>query len=184
MTARARPRKWREVKRRPVQGNSPNDRILRGPDCNRPRRVCADSFAATLLPQPSRIEKTPEVRFSRHAESIGPMWSQNQNHLNLGPGCRLPLVGARAPVKERDGRSASCSSSAMSSDRLFLDRVGRHQSPSPLHRQGQNNMHPFPASAKQDISTLRGIGHFYFALTGRKSRASCTQAPFSVIVRD
>jgi hypothetical protein len=160
-----RQRRWREVKRRPVQGNSPNDRILRGPDCNRPKRVCADSFPAALLPQPARVEKTPEVRFSRHAESIGPMWSQNQNQLNLGPGCRLPLVGARAPVKERDGRSASCSSSAMSSDRLFLDRVGRHQSPSPLHRQGQNNMHTLPACPKPDISTLQGIGHFYFALT-------------------
>ena len=125
MTAPVPARKGREVKRRPVQGNSPNDRILRGPDCNRPKRVCADSFPATLFPQPPRIEETPGVRFSRQAESIGPMSCQKQNHLNLGPSCRLPLVGARAPVKERDGRSASCSSSAMSSDRLFLDRVAR-----------------------------------------------------------
>ncbi len=35
----------------------------------------------------------------------------------------------------RDGRSTSCPSSAMSSGRLFLDRVARQQSPSPLHRQ-------------------------------------------------
>lgn len=34
----------------------------------------------------------------------------------------------------RDGRSASCPSFSMSSVRLFLDRGGRHQSPSPLHR--------------------------------------------------
>jgi hypothetical protein len=166
MTARTRPRKWREVKRRPVQGNSPNDRILRGPDCNRPKRVCTDSFPATLFPQPPRIEDTPGLRFSRHAESIGPMWSQNQNHLNLGPSCRLPLVGARAPVKERDGRSASCSSSAMSSDRLFLDRVARQQSPSPLHRHPQNNMHSPEVQAKGDISTLPGGRHFCLALTG------------------
>ena len=53
----------------------------------------------------------------------------------------------------------------MSSGRLFLDRVGRHQSPSPLHRHAQTIMHPLPASAKQDISTLQRIGHFYFALT-------------------
>jgi hypothetical protein len=53
----------------------------------------------------------------------------------------------------------------MSSDRLFLDRVGRHQSPSPLHRQAQTNTH-FPAPcSKPDISTLRRIGHFYFAPT-------------------
>jgi hypothetical protein len=28
----------------------------------------------------------------------------------------------------------------MSSGRLFLDRVGRHQSPSPLHRRDQNKL--------------------------------------------
>jgi hypothetical protein len=163
MTARARPRRWREVKRRPVQGNSPNDRMLRGPDCKRPKRVYADSFPATPSPQFPRTQKIPEKRFVRHAESIGPMWSLN--HLDLRPECRLPLVGPRAPVKERDGRSAFCSSSAMSSDRLFLDRVARQHCPSPLHRHGQTNTHPLPASPKQDISTLRRIGHFYFALT-------------------
>jgi hypothetical protein len=63
-----------------------------------------------------------------------------QNHLNPGWLRRLPLVGARAPVKGRDGRSASCSSasSAMSSGRLFLDRGARQHCPSPLHRQ----LHP------------------------------------------
>jgi hypothetical protein len=162
MTARARPRRWREVKRRPVQGNSPNDRMLRGPDCNRPKRVYADSFPATPSPQFPRIRNIPGRRFLRHAESIGPMWS-----LDLRAECRLPLVGPRAPVKERDGRSAFCSSSAMSSDRLFLDRVARQHCPSPLHRHGQTNTHPLPASPKQDISTLQRIGHFYFALTKR-----------------
>ena len=38
----------------------------------------------------------------------------------------------------RDGRSTPCPSSAMSSGRLFLNRVGRHQSPSPLHRHIQH----------------------------------------------
>jgi len=126
------PRKWREVKSRPVQGNSPNDRILRGPDCNRPKRVCVDSFPATP-PQPPRTRMAPGMRFLRHAESIGPMGFSN--HQNLGVGCRLPLVGPQAPVQGRAGRCAPCSSSAMSSDRLFLDRVARQQSPSPLHRQ-------------------------------------------------
>ena len=54
----------------------------------------------------------------------------------------------------------------MSSDRLFLDRVGRHQSPSLLHRHRQINMHFSEARAKGDISTLPGGRHFYFALTG------------------
>lgn len=56
----------------------------------------------------------------------------------------------------------------MSSDRLFLDRVGRHQSPSPLHRHTQINMHFSEAWAKGDISTLPGRRHFYFALTALK----------------
>jgi len=165
MTTRTRPRRWREVERRPVPGNSPNDRMLRGPDCNRPKRVCADPFPATPWSRFPRSHRTPGMRFLRQAESIGPMGSQNQNHQNLGAGCRLPLVGPRAPVKERDGRGALCSSSAMSSDRLFLDRVARQHCPSPLHRHAQTTMHPRPATAKPDISTLQRIGHFYFALT-------------------
>jgi hypothetical protein len=41
-------------------------------------------------------------------------------------------------AKGRDGRGTPCPSFAMSSDRLFLDRVARQHRPSPLHRQGQN----------------------------------------------
>ena len=37
------------------------------------------------------------------------------------------------------GKNMPSPSSAMSSGRLFLDRVGRHQSPSPLHRHSQHN---------------------------------------------
>jgi hypothetical protein len=78
------------------------------------------------------------LRFLRHGgiyrSDIG------KNRLNPGWLRRLLLVGARAPVKGRDGRSASCSSasSAMSSGRLFLDRGARQHCPSPLHRQ----LHP------------------------------------------
>src|SRR5664279_966986 len=167
MIARTRPRRWRAVERRPVQGNSPNDRILRGPECNRPRRVCADPFPATPWTRFPKTQKVPGMRFLRQAESFGPIGfqNQNQNHLHLGVARRLPLVGARAPVKERDGRSAPCSSSTMSSDRLFLDRVARQHCPSPLHRHAQTTTHLRPALAKPDISTLQRIGHFYFALT-------------------
>jgi hypothetical protein len=81
-------------------------------------------------------------------------------------GRRLPPAGRpRAQVQERAGRITLFSSSAMSSDRLFLDQVGRHQSLSPLHRRTQNNTHPTEAQAKGDISTLLGGRHFYFALT-------------------
>ena len=64
-------RRWREVKRRPVQGNSQNDRILHGPDCNRHKRVYADSFPATPRPQVPGI--FPECVWGGKAESIGPM---------------------------------------------------------------------------------------------------------------
>jgi hypothetical protein len=122
------------------------------------------------------------MRFSGMTESIGPMWSQKQNqkqkqkHLNLGAVCRLPLLGTRAPVRERDGRSASCSSSAMSSGRLFLDRVARQHCPSPLHRQSQNNTHLSPTPAKQDISTLQGIGNRTFLLCVDSVKARCVKA--------
>src|SRR5438874_13464209 len=54
----------------------------------------------------------------------------------------------------------------MGSGRLFLDRVARQHCPSPLHRHAQTTTHLLPTLAKQDISTLQRIGHFYFALTG------------------
>jgi hypothetical protein len=167
MTAPTRPpRKWRKAQRRPIQGNSPNDRILRGPDCARPQRVCADAFRATPSPRSPRIAWLLSMRFSGMAESIGPIWSPHKNHTNLRAGYRLPLVGPRAPVQGRDGRRAPYPSSTMSSGRLFLDRVARQHCPSPLHRHGQSNTHTLPAPAKPDISTLQGIGRFYFALTG------------------
>jgi hypothetical protein len=103
------------------------------------------------------------MRFLRHAESIGPMGSLKP--VKAGAGVPPPVGRLRGPAKGRDGRSAPCSSSAMSSDRLFLDRVARQQSPSPLHRHPQINMHSSLSQGKEDISTLRTGGHFYFALT-------------------
>jgi hypothetical protein len=162
MTAPTWPRSGREVRRRPVRGSSPSDRIL-WPDCYRPKRVCADSLHATPPPRIPRKQTSPGMRFLRQTESFAPMC--RPSYRNLRAECRLPLVGPRASVKERDGRSAPCPSFAMSSDRLFLDRVARQHCSSPLHRHGQTNTHSLPALPKQDISTLQGIGHFYFALT-------------------
>jgi hypothetical protein len=161
VTLSTQPRRWREVKGRPIPGNSPDDRILHGPDCNHPKRVCADPLPATSWHEFPGSLRIPGKRFLRQAESIGPMCLSNPR-----PGYRLPLVGPRGSVKERDGRNALCSSSAMSSDRLFLDRVARQHCPSPLHRHAHTTTHPLPAPAKPDISTLQRIGHFYFALTG------------------
>jgi hypothetical protein len=80
------------------------------------------------------------LRFLRHGgiyrSDVGQ--SQNQSHLNPRVGCRLPLVGPRASAKDATDGARLGSSSAMSSDRLFLDRVARQHCPSPLHR------HPHP----------------------------------------
>ena len=168
MTARVW-RKWREVKRRPVQGNSPNDRIPHGPDCNRPKRVCADSFPATLSPPPPTTRTVIGVRFFRHDGIFRPDVVVKPKH--LGAVHRLPLVGARAPVQRARRKVRALPSFAMSSGRLFLNRVARQHCPSPLHRRDQTNMHFVPNLRKQDISTLQRIGHFYFALTWRTTPA-------------
>ena len=83
--------------------------------------------------RPKRTERHRLRVFSGMAESIAPMWSYNR--LNPGLMRRLPL-GDRAPVRRtRRKERALFPSFAMSSGRLFLDRVARQHCPSPLHRQ-------------------------------------------------
>ena len=58
----------------------------------------------------------------------------------VNPAQMPPPVGRpRCQAIARDGRSTPFPSSAMSSGPVFLDRGGRHQSPSPLRRHPQNN---------------------------------------------
>ena len=102
------------------------------------------------------------MRFEGMAESIGPMLVKPKS---WGGTDRLPLVGPVTQAKERVGRTTLLSSSTMSSDRLFLDRVARQHCPSPLHRCPQINMHSSGTQEKGDVSTLPVWGHFYFALT-------------------
>ena len=151
ISSSARPRgKGREGERRPVPGNSPNGYC-------RPKKVCADPFATQ---PPAGSQRPNRMRFLRHAESIAPSEPET-----LEVGDRLPLVGPHNPVLKRDGRPAPDPSFAMSSDRLFLDRVARQQCPSPLHRRLQINTPPSGPPSKGDLSTLPTRGHFYFALT-------------------
>jgi hypothetical protein len=78
------------------------------------------------------------MRFRRHN---GIYRSDVVQQLNPEYGIQPPPARRpRAQVKERVGRNTLFSSSAMSSGRPFLDRVGRHQSPSPLHRRHQNKL--------------------------------------------
>jgi hypothetical protein len=158
-------REWREGKVRPVQGNSPHDRLVsRG--ILSPRRICDDPFPATPFPQLHRtILSRPVCVLKAWRNLSGPMWFQKQKQ-TLG----RDRAASRWPAPSPGSRTcredhAPTHRPQMSSGRLFLDRVGRHQSPSPLHRQTQNNTHFLEAWAKGDSSTLPAIRHFYFALT-------------------
>jgi hypothetical protein len=112
--------------------------------------------------------------FGGMTESIGPMWSKTKNqpqNQTLGTGPTASRRSAPQPqVKERVGRTTLFSSSAMSSGRLFLDRVGRHQSPSPLHRRDQNKS---IARSKQTIYHRTVSSVLTGCLTFRDKRKSC-----------
>jgi hypothetical protein len=129
---------WNKAKV-PLQGNPASDRILHGPDCNRHSRVCTDALR-------SIYRATPAVHSDGHRDAFSEAWRNlsvrcglNQKQI-LGTGPAASRRSAPRPGKERVGRTTLFSSSAMSSGRLFLDRVGRHQSPSPLHRRDQNKL--------------------------------------------
>ena len=145
---------------------------------NRPKRVCVDRQPARPVTRArARRECTlpaePRALHLAFFRQDGIYRSDEAkprpNPLQAGAGVPPPVGRRRGPAKGRDGRSAPCSSSAMSSGRLFLDRVARQQSPSPLHRHPHINMHSSEARAKGDISTLPGRRHFYFALTEKFS---------------
>jgi RNA polymerase sigma-70 factor (ECF subfamily) len=110
----------------------------------------------------------------------GPMGFIAKNQI-LGQDRAASRRSAPSPGKRtrREDRAPS-HRPQMSSGRLFLDRVGRHQSPSPLRRHAQTTTH-FPRGiSKPELSTLLGTGTFYFALThsaltGGSIRASMLQ---------
>ena len=98
-------------------------------------------FEQHRLPLPAtrapKNVKAPQMRFFRH----GGIYRSDVSSLLFKPGAgaRLPR-SARCQGIGQAGKNTPCPSSAMSSGRLFLDRVGRHQSPSPLHRQGHHKL--------------------------------------------
>jgi len=157
-------RRWREDKVRPLQGNAPHEPAGKpGLFFTSLKEHLRRSLTRHFLPKVSNNTGAPRMRFFRHRgiyHSDGAFRT-----IRAGAGLPPPVGRHRGPAKERDGRSAPCPSSAMSSGRLFLDRVGRHQSPSPLRRHAQISTH-FPcAYSKPELSTLLGTGIFYFALT-------------------
>jgi len=161
-------RQRREGKVRPLQGNSPHDRPVSRGTISSLRRICDDPFHATPFPLQRTILRRPVCVFQAWRNLSGPMWFQNQNQTpgrdRAASRWTAPSPGKRTRREDR----APSHRPQMSSGRLFLDRVARQQSPSPLHRQPQHNTHSSADQAKGDISTLPGRGHFYFALTGEQ----------------
>jgi len=130
-------RKRRKGKVRPIPGNSPHDRpVSRGISFSL-KRVCDDPFSTTSFP---RIPARSVCVFQAWRNLSGPMWSkQNQTPGRDRAASRwsAPSPGSRTRWEDR----ALTHRPQMSSGRLFLDRVARQQSPSPLYRQPQHNTH-------------------------------------------
>src|SRR5882724_692346 len=124
---------------------------------------CDDPFRAITVT--ALHAGAPSLRFLRHRGIYRSDVASLLVNLDRGAASRWSGPDQATQQQERDGWSTSCSSSAMSSDRLFLDRVARQQCPSPLHRHAQIIMHFPNAPLKPERSTLLGIGTFYFALT-------------------
>ena len=164
------------VQRRPVPGNSPSDR-KDYPDFKSPQeslRRCppARPMTRTVVRRECALLGERNFAFFRH-DGIYRSDGVAKTKSNLGEGA-ASRWSAPSPSPGRDERNYapySLASSAMSSGRLFLDRVARQHCPSPLHRHPQNNTHSSGTPAKGDISTLPARGHFYFALT--PARTSC-----------
>ena len=149
----------REATGRPVQGNTGDDRILCG---DRRPRVCTDCFPACSFAGRT-ILRALRVRFFRHR---GIYRSDGGVSPLLGlESCGASRWSALGSTVGRGFAPAPSSSSTMSSGRLFLDRVARQQSPSPLHRHAQITTRSSRPRTKGDILTLQKKGHFYFALT-------------------
>jgi hypothetical protein len=123
------------------------------------------------------------MRFLRHAESIGPMWPKSKSKPNPGAGTVPPPAGRpRAQVKERVGRAAPFSSSAMSSGRLSLDRVARQHCPSPFHRQA----HPKSVPGSGTIDFQRTVNSVLTVCLSRgdnpiSSSASIQDRAFTIL---
>src|SRR5215472_18451549 len=112
------------------------------------------------------------MRFLRHGGIYLVRWgskTQNQNqNQNLSRDRAASRWSAPGPgQRTRREDHALSHRPQMSSGRLFLDRVARQQSPSPLHRQPEHNTPFSGGQGKGDISTLPARGHFYFALTAQ-----------------
>jgi hypothetical protein len=158
-------RRWREGKVRPIPGNSPHDRPVSRGISSSLKEGLRRSLPRHLAPKLRSTILRSQYAFLKPRRNLsGPMWSKQ----NQTPGRDRTASRWSAPSPGRRTRRedhALAHRPQMSSGRLFLDQVGRHQSPSPLHRHAQITM-PLPRGhSKPERSTLLGSGSFYFALT-------------------
>ena len=143
-------RRWREGKVRPIPGNSPHDRPVSLGISSSLKESLRRSLPHHRIPQQSGIILGAQYAFSKAWRNLsGPMGlkfknkKQHQNQI-LSRGHTASRWSAPSPGKRtRREEHALSHRPQMSSDRLFLDRVGRHQSPSPLRRHAQTTTH-FP----------------------------------------
>jgi hypothetical protein len=163
-------RRWREGKVRRIPGNSPHDRPVSRGVFSSLKESLRRSLPRHRIPHQSEIILGAQYAFSKAWRNLsGPMAfnfkTQSQNHI-LGWDQTASRWLAPNPGKRtrREDRALS-HRPQMSSGRLFLDRVGRHQSPSPLRRHAQTTTHFPRGTLKPELSTLLGSGTFYFALT-------------------
>jgi len=80
----------------------------------------------------------PRKRLVRHRG----IYRSDVSSLLFTPGACPAFRSDRCQGIRHAGKNMPCPSSAMSSGWLFLDRVARLQSPSPLHQQDQNKSLP------------------------------------------
>ena len=113
-------RKWRQGKVRPVQGNPPHDRLVsRGIFSS-----LKESLRRSLECHSCLYTEAPQYAFSQAWRNLSVRCGQTKTK-PWGGTVPPPDGRPRAQVKERAGRITLFSSSAMSSGRLFLDRVAR-----------------------------------------------------------
>ena len=162
-------RRWREGKVRPIPGNSPHDRLVSRGITYSLKENLRRSHPRHRIPQQSTNIPSSRYAFSKAWRNLsGPMGFQRQNQI-LSREQTASRWSAPSPGKRKCREEHLLSHRPqMSSGRLFLDRVGRHQSPSPLRRHAQPTTHFPPASSKAELSTLLERGTFYFALTHRQ----------------
>ena len=167
-------RRWREGKVRPIPGSSPHGQPVSRGFFSSLKESLRRSLPRHRIPHQSRIILGAQYAFSKAWRNLsGPMGfnfkNRSQNQI-LGRDHTASRWSAPVPGKRtRREEHALSHRPQMSSGRLFLDRVGRHQSPSPLRRHAQPTTHFPRGTPRPELSTLLGSGTFYFALTYGRS---------------